>query len=346
MHKDNQFYNNKEINRLEFREKKKTLKSRPTRLAAILTRQCNISCIMCTRARQEGLTLPFDTLKRIYELFPYLEWIDWQGGEVFLVDYFKELFLETAKYPNITQHITTNGLLIDRDWAEILAQSKVNLLYSIDGVTRDIYELIRYGAKFEELIKSIELVNEFKKKHNSHNNLEMTAVVMRSNYKNLHLFPDFCKKYNFNFLVLNFLLADLIPEEDIIMNPAPEALNYLRRAIPQINNKCKEYNIGFDYLFKSRIENFPQDYLNKEHKNYIGHCIYPWTKIYIGPDGEVKPSCECTLIVGNLKNNTWEDIWNGHNMQMYRDLISNGQTNKICSQPCSIYNFNNGQQGI
>ena len=119
---------NREINALETKERKSILESMPRKLMVILTRACNLRCIMCPRLRDKPLTLPFHLVERTFELFPFLEKVAWQGGEVFLLDYFKRLFLKTAGYPNILQHITTNGLLVDKDWAKLFSQSNVTLL--------------------------------------------------------------------------------------------------------------------------------------------------------------------------------------------------------------------------
>ncbi len=332
------FYINKELNKLETQEKRIVLKSNPVNLMIILTRRCNLKCIMCPRIHEEKIALPLELVGKLYPLFPYLEWIDWQGGEVFLVDYFKKLFLEISnRQPHILQHITTNGLLIDKEWAEIFSQSNVDLLYSIDGVTKDVYEYVRTGARFDDLIRSLELINEFKEKRGNYNRLEMTAVVMKCNYKNLSLFPDFCKRYNFNSLTLNFLQPEIIPEQDILINPDPEAISYLRVIIPQIKNTCKEYNIEFKCMFESRLIDSQQHPLDKNIKADPYDCIYPWTRIHVQPDGKVYPACQCSLSIGDLKNNTWEDIWNGHTMQLYRNLIFNGRREEICSQQCLIY---------
>ena len=100
---------NKELNDQEIKEQRIVLKSKPRKLAVILTTKCNLDCIMCPLAHfrathREANTIPYATIKKIYELYPYLQWIDWQGGEVFLIDYFKELFLKAASFPQIQQN--------------------------------------------------------------------------------------------------------------------------------------------------------------------------------------------------------------------------------------------------
>lgn len=331
------FINNQKLSQIEIREKRLVLESKPSILTAIITNRCNLKCIMCSRVRIREDTLPFDLLKKVYALLPYLKWIDWQGGEVFLVDYFKELFLHVAQYPHIEQHIATNGVLITEDWARIFAQSKVNLIYSIDGVTKDTYEFIRTGARFEDLLKSLDLVNEYKNKFDSQNRLELSVVVMKCNYKSLPLFVDFCRKYNFKHLNLNLLLPDIAPEQDIIFCSDPGPLDYLRQVVPEIKKSCREQNIEVDCFFESFLQKNQQNNLTEKKRISTFSCVHPWTRIHIEWDGKVKPACQCNLGIGRLDNNLLDDIWNGSEMQRYRRLLSDNCADQICTRQCLDY---------
>ncbi len=337
------FIVNRELNQAEFNQKKILLESKPIILTAIITNRCNLNCIMCSRVKNENQTLPLDLLKQTYKLFPYLQWIDWQGGEVFLVDYFKELFMQAAKYPQIEQHIATNGLLIDEDWAKIFAQSKVSLIYSIDGVTKDSYEFIRRGAKFETLLESLDLVNKYRNKFNSQNRLELSVVVMKCNYKSLFLFVDFCRKYNFQHLNLNFLLPDTAPEQEVIVRADPDALDYLRKVVPEIKQNCQEHGIEVECFFDSYLQEQHTDYPEKKHQAGSIPCSHPWSRLHIDWKGAVTPACQCSVAIGRLGGEDLWDIWNGLGMQRYRRLLSGNCASQICSPQCLGYVYDREQ---
>lgn len=340
---------NKEINAPETKERKGILESMPRKLMVILTRTCNLRCIMCPRSRDKPLTLPFHLVERTFELFPFLEKVAWQGGEVFLLDYFKRLFLKTASYPNILQHITTNGLLVDKDWAKLFSQSNVTLLYSIDAVTKETYESIRLNARFEDLLRSLDLVNDANARYNDQIKLDLIAVVMKCNYKELHLLPEFCKRYNFRGLLLDVLWPDTAPEEDIFGTPHKPALQYLNQVIPRIEEKCKEYNLYFNCTFEPYLRDFACDGGNGDKKEDDfsipdegsaqpkWDCLFPWNNLHVEPDGHVYPECKCTRSIGDLTKDSFAEIWNGEIMQLYRSLIRNGEADKICSEQCRLY---------
>ena len=113
------FEANRLLNDEEIRDRKTVLKSWPRELMAILTSRCNLECIMCTREVLNKL-LPEEAAMKLTGLFPYLETVDWQGGEAFTVPYLKKLITRAGEHEQLRQWITTSGILITKDWAEAL----------------------------------------------------------------------------------------------------------------------------------------------------------------------------------------------------------------------------------
>jgi len=329
---------NKQLNEKEIKEGKIVLESKPRILMLILTADCNLRCIMCPRP-DSNYVLPYEAFEKIDCLFPYLELINWGGGgEVFLVDYFKKLFLKAALYHQIRHDITTNGLLIDEEWAEILVQNNVHLTYSIDAVTKEKYEYIRKGARFEDLLKSIEIVNKYKQKYNSQFKLMINVVVMKCNYKELHLFPEFCKKYNFQQLRLEYLRPVIDPGQDIFtVRKDPEAIEYLRDIMPQIESECKKLEIKLESCIRPFLNSNSSS--SKNSNRLIFNCRLPWKKLLIdgSAKGRITPDCLCIHLLGNILDNSIEEVWNNEIMQLYRKNILNKSIKNWCSPACSIY---------
>ena len=239
------------------------------------------------------------------------------------------------------------GILIDKEWAEIFAESKVNLTYSIDAVTKETYERIRKGAKFEDLLRSIEMINEANRSRNGRIQLHINVVVMRSNYKELNLFPEFCKKYGFKHLRFDFLRPDVAPEEDILLQRDISAVEYLKNTLKKIEEESRELNIWFEYTFKPFLSNekIDSNCLKTEPEKISGHlshsqhllkCRLPWKKLSIDAagGGDVRPDCLCEHSAGNIVNSTLEEIWNNEIMQLYRHNLINGCVQNWCSKVC------------
>ena len=328
---------NKRLNELEITQKNIILKSKIRRLMVVFTGRCNISCIMCGR-KASNFTLPRGSIEQIIDLFPYLNSILWQGGEVFLVDYFKEFFEEASRYPHLLQEINTNGLLITEEWAESMAKTNVRLIFSIDSVDKNIYEYIRKGADLETLIRNINLIKEAKRRYNKIDAIDViNIVVMRSNYQYLNSFIDFALQYGFLSLNFMYMVGNTCPEENIFNPRDNEAMAYLRQSMPNIIQEANKFGIKVTYDFARCLYeklSTPMSSISKDRENLF--CLLPWQSLFIdgSQGGRVYPECICRIPVGNIFEESLEQIWNNENMQLYRNRIINHDLENWCNPNC------------
>jgi len=335
----NRYLENKKLNQLEIQERKIKLDSKLRRLMVVLTGRCNIDCIMCER-KSNGSTFPRQAIEQIVGLFPYLDSIMWQGGEVFMVDYFKEFFQEASRYPQLTQEINTNGLLITEEWAENIARANTRLIFSIDSTDKTIYEYIRKGAKFETLIRNVSLIKEAKQRYNKLEAMDIiNIVVMRSNYEHLDSFIDFALEYGFRGLNFMYMNGNICPEENIFSPADRQAQDYLRRCVPRIIERGNSLNINVTCDFTPLLFD-DRSIALKESKSGRGEdglfCLLPWKSLFIDgtQEGNVYPECVCRIPVGNIFKEPLTEIWNSENMQAYRNKIINRELENWCNSNC------------
>jgi len=337
--KENTFFKNKLLNELEIAQGETVLSSKVRSLVITLSNKCNLSCIMCL-TRNVPWELPEKIIKEIFALFPYLEKIMWQGGEVFVLDYFEEILSAASQYPNLRQSIVTNGLLITEKMAEKLVKNNVELTFSIDGVTKETYEYIRRGANFEILIRNLNLILELRKRHNSNMILNLNVAIMKSNYRQLENFIDFAQEYGFGFVCLMPIHIHLKTPEDIFTNQDIEALSFITEVSPKIEEKAQEYGIRLENRLptlnsKNDNSSFENDIEINPQKKFL--CHIPWQQLYIDYDGSVRPDCLCKIqkSAGSLlKNLSLEEIWNNQVMQEYRRKIVNHDYLDLCNPAC------------
>jgi radical SAM protein with 4Fe4S-binding SPASM domain len=62
----------------------------------------------------------------------------------------------------------------------------------------------------------------------------------------------------------------------------------------------------------------------------IQDCYFPWAWLNIDARGNVKPCCHATLTVGNINQQSVEEIWNGELMARLRGAIHDGYIDPIC----------------
>jgi MoaA/NifB/PqqE/SkfB family radical SAM enzyme len=341
------FQENKALNRREIEERKTVLASKVTSLVVTLTTRCNIVCRMC-----EEYKIPWDmpqgVIDEIVALMPYLEQVIWQGGEVLLLDYFKDVLLEAAcANPNLHQSIITNGLPIDAKTAEKLVRENMELTFSIDGPTKESYEYVRRGASFDRLIDNIAMIHELKKKKQPKNmTIRMHAVVMRSNYRELERFIEFAHTYAFDALHLMPIWGNLDSEENIFHRQDKEALDYLRLHIGAAERQAA--SCGLNLLNSLPFSSEPGGRSESEKKGPEGGncdlqaagngkkllCHMPWRRMVINPAGNVCPACHCHAMIGNVLNGGLAALWNNETMQLYRRNIIEGTCGGFCNPSC------------
>jgi MoaA/NifB/PqqE/SkfB family radical SAM enzyme len=355
--KDSPFLSNMVLNEVEIVKGKKIIESKPRGMGIALTNRCNIRCIMCS-VWQNPWDIPRETIEEIMGLLPYFQRIFWQGGEVFLSPYFDELLEGISSYPHIRQDINTNGLLINRNWAKRLVRANANIIFSIDGVTKETYEYIRRGAKFGDLLKSIEIFNEEmgdaqKDAAYTGNSRKCSTiinlVVMKSNYHELGGFIDFAKKYRFDRLQIT--PVDIDNQENIFLHKDQEALSYIDKIMPEIFEKAKTYGICVsNWLPVIKNISCPQKDIATSEKTRAGNhheasdsavethnniaCYWPWQFLFIDWGGRVRPQCFCPKPVGNIHDNTIAEIWNGQIIQSYREKLFENGCQNWCDARC------------
>lgn len=65
--------------------------------------------------------------------------------------------------------------------------------------------------------------------------------------------------------------------------------------------------------------------------NELKDCRWPWNRLYISNNGDVKPCCYATLPIGNIASGVSPtQIWNGREMASLRESIKNNKMHSVC----------------
>jgi len=324
---------NRALNEQEIKEGKTILRSMPAKLIVTLSSKCNVRCIMC-EVRHTSWNIPGKTVAEITSLFPYLESISWQGGEVFFLDSFEPVFDEAKKHKHMKQTIVSNGLLLNDKWIEKITGTNMELALSIDGTRKEVYEKIRQGSRFDVLMRNIGALNEARKKSNSSLLLRMHTVVMRSNYKQMSEFVDLAKKCGFDALHLMPLWGKSNDSENIFLSPDKAMTAELSSLLEKTEEKAR--GCGMELLNSLPITRTAVDTADTgcKKEEYKGlRCYLPWKQMNIDPGGGLRPGCSCKTSAGQVQENSVLELWNGPIMQEYRKTLLNS-TGSLCARNC------------
>jgi len=162
-----------------------------------VTNMCNAKCIMCPR---EKMTRP----QGILDMRLYMRVLDEahsMGASVVSLENYGETFMDPlfferaayAKGKEMEVFTITNGSLFDRRAAERSVYFVDKIRFSIYGTTKDVYENIHKGLKFETVVGNLEYLLELKKRLKSGKpKVEVYFLCMD---QNLHQIEEFKKKW-------------------------------------------------------------------------------------------------------------------------------------------------------
>lgn len=230
------------------------LKSKPGFFSFANSGKCNLRCIMCGYRKEfhrEDTKLVEKTMEECIKYLPNIRELHFTGaGDPFVRRDVSNFLIntDTSIYPQLKIHITTNGILFKDYWEKIRRHRFGHLYLSIDGATRETYEKIRAGAKWEDLLTSVGII--MKNRHRFEN-IIVNMVVMRSNYREIPELISLAQSWGFKIKLIKINGSwgneNFFDEGDIL------AIDDFRNIInkPEImDNPHVDVTEFKDYLFK------------------------------------------------------------------------------------------------
>lgn len=333
---DNVYLKNKFLNEYELSAKKFILNSKPRNLQVVLFDKCQFNCIMCNqKEKKHNYSLPEQYMEEIADLFPYLDSITWQGGEIFLWENFVKILQNVAVYKQISQNIVTNLQNINKETIKQLSQiPNIKLIISVDGTNKETYEQIRRGSSFKKLMENINLLNKYKLKYKSDMQMHINFVILKENFNEILNIVDFAKTHNFNGITFN----ECISTPDYSNVFGRETRSKIERMLDFAVVKAAKENICLTIHYSSKASNIAK---SENIKKDILICKLPWYKLLLGEDYTFAPECTCFKRENyyiNKNKLTISDMWNSGTMQNYRKhIIGLKENKKICNSKCRLY---------
>ena len=289
------------------------MKGLPLSLSFEPTTSCNLRCPECPSGLR-SFTRPTGMLqselfnKVVDELHPSLLYmLLYFQGEPYLHPNFLEL-VNYASSKNIYTATSTNAhYLTDEKARQTIESGLSRLIVSLDGTTQEVYQQYRIGGKLEKVLAGVERVMAWRKKLKS----QTPAVIFQFLVvkPNEHQIPD-AKK-----------LAKTLGVDDVWYKTA-QIYDYENGSplIPTLD-KYSRYKKGKDskWYIKNKLFN---------------HCWKMWHSAVVTWDGKVVPCCfdkDATHRLGNLQENSFEDIWHSPTYNKFRKALLKGRDQiEIC----------------
>jgi radical SAM protein with 4Fe4S-binding SPASM domain len=282
------------------------------------TTSCNLRCPECPSGLR-SFTRPTgmlqkdffrETIDDIHQHLLYL--IFYFQGEPYL----NPEFLDMVKYAsskNIYTATSTNAHYITDEVAKKTVESGLDrLIISIDGTTQEVYQQYRVGGNLNKVIEGAKKIVKWRKELNSKTPfIFFQFLVVKPNEHQLEEIKQLAKEIGVD--EVRFKTAQVYDYET-----DPNQL------IPN-NEKYSRYKKDKDGKYKPK---------NK----LVNRCWKLWHANVITWDGLVVPCCfdkDAMHQLGNIKNESFKNIWNNSNYKQFRtELMKSRKNIDICSN-CS-----------
>ncbi|NSW95123.1 MAG: SPASM domain-containing protein [Bacteroidales bacterium] len=273
----------------------------PSAVSVELTNHCNLECPEChagsgTIKREKGFMNLSLYSKIISELKPYIFNVNlyFQGEPMMHPHFFAFL-----KEEGMRKVVSTNGHFLNAENCMKLALSSLSeIIVSLDGTTAETYKIYRKGGDFEQVLTGLKLLSEAIKSSGSSLRLRIQFLVHRHNE---HQVPEVKR-------LARELNASLHLKSMQIMNY--ESIDYW---MPSSERFRRYKRLNGTWRIKSSLPD---------------RCSRIWFNPVITWNGLVLPCCfdkDADYVMGDLKTDTFRDIWNGTKFRAFRKSILTGR---------------------
>ncbi|MCK5706698.1 MAG: radical SAM protein [Candidatus Aureabacteria bacterium] len=261
------------------------------------TNACNLNCITCDTKLSKR---PVGYMKiELYEkIIRELKKIGVKKvalhtvGEPFVHKEFND-HLRIAYENGIGIVLSTNGQILTEQHIEsLLKYPPIQIRYSVDGATKETYEKIRRGGKFERLIKNMEKLSDAMEKAGVKIPVRIGSMILEDNIEELSMFYDVFRKFVRDSSYIDFKMPNTLSATD-----------------------AKDYFGDFGTTITPRIP-----------------CGLLWSSIAILYDGRISACCRDyhgELIMGNILEQSLSEIWNGKRYKEVRRKHLSGNVSDV-----------------
>lgn len=267
----------------------------PNNLMIEVTNACNLSCRMCyhkNMKRKPGF-MSEDLFRRVIDQVVSLGIKNvglYTVGEAFLHPRIFD-FIKIAKQKGIEYvYITTNGNALNEDKIKKVIESGLDSIkFSIDAASKNVYEKVKAGAKWEKLMKVLKTLRKLRDQKKS----------------SLRIFGSF--------VITDRSLKDLFKYKKVFNGLVDETLFVF------IGNQGGQVE----------VDSLPPREIKKEMNNLIlpeknwQPCSLLWKRFIITYDGKLTICCidfDAKITYGDIKKNTLKECWNNEKMKKFRKI--------------------------
>lgn len=294
------------------------------------TNQCNMNCIYCYRRAECEPTgkMTVELLAKIYDItFKHFDEVTiiWHGGEPLIMgaEFYRRALAMQKNYPRtkITNKMQTNLTLLDDEIINVLAENKISVGSSFDGLQNDLLR-----GQSEKILQNREKLIRRKM------NCGFIFVVSKKNVDALIENYEFFKQRNINFSMNLYIPTHGEFNDELELEPKHTAEKILELYDYWIRDK--DCNIRVDYF--ERILNFI--FLRRKTLCTYSSCLGKW--LVIRHDGKIFPCNRAfpeKYSYGNVAD--YDNIADAFQSEGFRFMLLAAIERREKCKACEIFSF-------
>jgi len=307
----------------------------PRFLTYTVTFGCNARCIMCDSWKmpnKDDLTL--DEIARIFGQLPRMDAVRLTGGEPFARRDMVEIAkLVDEKLRPLSLHVTTNGFLTERivEFCEQRPKrTTLDLLVSIDGVGEKHNTIRGHSRAYDLCLETIKALAPRRRELKLRIAVNQTIVDAEGadQYKQLR---EVLRPFGIhNQIVMAYDVSatyNLQTDVDVAPREAGRFTTFgqftpvqIRELLDEVERDINQYSWG-QRLAKRYYLRGIRNRLLHELGSPNPKCVALTSHLRLFPNGDV-PTCQFnSRVVGNLREQSFADIWNSQQANTQRDWV-------------------------
>ena len=294
-----------------------------------ITPKCDFDCIYCYNIWKEKpdyqqKTLSLEKIKQLFSKIikeNNISEITITGGEPLLYENLLDV-IKFFKKNNIRVGLTTHGTLLDEKKIKDLIESGVSYFeISLDAINPKIYKQLTNDNQFDKVKKTILNIKKYKAL------LTISTIITKLNIDEIPQVIDLSFAFSADYISLNRFIPGGSGKK--IVNTLLPSIKELKKVLEIANSKAKKYNFAINI-------SLPIEDCIIPHKNYpnlnFGTCMCGERKWLIDSVGNLRTCEQNPEIIGNLFEQSFENLYNSEQSQKFRQNNLKANCNK-----CSLF---------
>jgi MoaA/NifB/PqqE/SkfB family radical SAM enzyme len=223
--------------------------------------------------------------------------------------------------PACSLGFSTNGKLLTPEVYERYAAAGIGYIQlSIDAATKELYETMRRGGSFDELVANLDGVAALRRRAKGRQpRLHLATVISRQNYRQLPLLAEFAKRYGFCLWYINV---------EYPHNPGRDALRLTAKDMAELEviraEIIRHYGSYYATAFDAAIGMHLEEREERFDQKAPVYCTVPWQRFELKANGEVKVCPYFHEPICSMNGRSLMEVWNGPEFRRIRRTFATG----------------------